>query len=106
MNATVQLVVAVLAAVVTGGCGAYIGLHRRLAPGARAYRVVMLSQMWWSLGYVGELLAGDVYSKVFRDVRAATDWDQPLITMKVVLPWRLTSKSTRFFDLEYSSWKR
>ncbi len=67
VNATLQLVVPVLAAVVTGGCGAYIGLHKRLAPGARACCVMMLSQTWWSLGYVGELLAPDLRGKVFWD---------------------------------------
>ena len=44
-----------------------IGVQKHSAPGARAYVVVMLSQAFWALGYVGELLATDLRSKVFWD---------------------------------------
>lgn len=67
MNAAIELVVPVLAAVVTGGCAAVVGMQKQAAPGARAYVVVLLSQAFWALGYVGELLASDVRSKVFWD---------------------------------------
>ena len=67
MNGAIELVVPVVAAVVTGGCAAYVGLQKHLAPGARAYCVVMLSQAFWSLGYVGELLAPDLHGKIFWD---------------------------------------
>ena len=59
--------VPVLAAVVTAGCAAYVASQKHSAPGARSYTVVMLSQTAWSLGYVGELLANGVSSKVFWD---------------------------------------
>jgi two-component system cell cycle sensor histidine kinase/response regulator CckA len=67
VNAAIVLVVPALAAVVTGGCAAYVGLQKHAAPGARAYVVVMLAQAAWSLGYVAELLAPDVRGKVFWD---------------------------------------
>jgi PAS domain S-box-containing protein len=59
--------VPVLAAVVSGGCSAYVGVQKNAVPGARAYALVMFSQCWWSLGYVEELLAPTVASKVFWD---------------------------------------
>ena len=65
VNAAIQLVVPVLAAVVSGGCAAYVGVQK--APGARAYSLVMLSQCWWSLGYAEELLAPDLRGKIFWD---------------------------------------
>ena len=67
MNATIQVVVPVLAAVVTGGCAAYVGLQKHSAPGARAYVAVLLSQAVWAIGYVAELLAPDLRGKVFWD---------------------------------------
>jgi PAS domain S-box-containing protein len=67
VNAAVQLVVPIVAAVVTGGCAAYVALQKQAAPGARAYAVVMLGQTVWSLGYVAELLAPDARSKLFWD---------------------------------------
>jgi len=67
LNAAIQLVVPVIAAVVTGGCAAYVALHKHSSPGARAYTVVLLSQTWWSLGYVAELLASGLREKVLWD---------------------------------------
>ena len=67
MSSAIQLVVPVLAAIVSGGCAAYVGVQKTAVPGARAYSLVMVSQCWWSLGYVEELLARDVASKVFWD---------------------------------------
>ncbi len=67
VNAAIQLVVPMLAALVTGGCAAYVGSQKHSAPGARAYALVMFSQACWALGYVAELLAPDVPHKVFWD---------------------------------------
>ena len=67
MSAAIELVVPVLAAIVSGGCAAYVGVQKHAVPGARAYSLVMISQCWWSLGYVEELLARDLPSKVFWD---------------------------------------
>jgi PAS domain S-box-containing protein len=67
VGATIQLVIPVLAAVISGGCAAYVGVQKHAAPGARAYSLVMFSQCWWSLGYVEELLAPDLASKIFWD---------------------------------------
>ncbi|HEX3773645.1 MAG TPA: histidine kinase N-terminal 7TM domain-containing protein [Polyangiaceae bacterium] len=67
MSAPVELVVPVLAAIVSGGCAAYVGVQKYAVPGARAYSLVMIAQCWWSLGYVEELLAHDLPSKVFWD---------------------------------------
>src|SRR4051794_964896 len=64
---SVQLVVPMVAAVVTGGCAAYVARQKHSAPGARAYAAVMLGQSVWSLGYVAELLAPSVRGKVFWD---------------------------------------
>ena len=67
MNAVIQLLVPVIAALITGGCATYVALQKQSAPGARTYALVLLSQSLWSLGYVAELLAKDVQSKVFWD---------------------------------------
>jgi len=67
LNAAIQLLVPVLAAVVTGGCAAYVALQQHSAPGARPYAVVLASQTVWSLGYVAELLSPDVRRKIFWD---------------------------------------
>jgi hypothetical protein len=67
VTAALELIVPVLAAVVSGGCAAYVAVQKNAVPGARAYSLVMLSQCWWSLGYVEELLAPDLSSKIFWD---------------------------------------
>jgi len=67
LNAAIQLLVPGLATIVTGGCAAYIVFQKHSAPGARPYTIVLLSQTLWSLGYLAELLAPDVRSKLFWD---------------------------------------
>jgi len=89
VNATVQLVVPMVAAVVTGGCAAYVAFQKYSAPGARAYAMVMASQSVWSLGYVAELLAPTVRSKVF--------WDDVQLP-----PPYVAALSMLLFALEYS----
>jgi two-component system cell cycle sensor histidine kinase/response regulator CckA len=94
VNAAIQLVVPVLAAVVCGGCAAYVGVQKHAVPGARAYSLVMLSECWWSLGYVEELLAPDVQSKVFWD-----DVQLPpsylVVFALIVFVYQYTGSSTR-----------
>ncbi|HKO48344.1 MAG TPA: histidine kinase N-terminal 7TM domain-containing protein [Polyangiaceae bacterium] len=89
MNAAIQLMVPVLAAVITGGCAAYVALQKHSAPGARAYTVVLLSQSVWSLGYVAELLATDVRGKLL--------WDD----LQLPPPYLMTF-GMLFFAFEYS----
>ncbi len=66
MGAVLQLGIPLLSAVLTGVCAGYVGLLYR-APGSRAFAVILFAQSWWSLGYVGELLAPDLEAKLMWD---------------------------------------
>jgi PAS domain S-box-containing protein len=66
VGAVVQLGIPLLSAVLTGVCAGYVGLLYR-APGSRAFAVILFAQSWWSLGYVGELLAPDLEAKLMWD---------------------------------------
>lgn len=44
---------------------AFAGWHRRRAPGATAFAVLMLAVSQWSLGYALELASADLQSKIF-----------------------------------------
>lgn len=67
VNGLIELLVPGVAAVITGGCAAYVGLQKQAAPGARACALMLLSQAFWSVGYVAELLAKSLEGKVFWD---------------------------------------
>jgi PAS domain S-box-containing protein len=66
VGAVLQLGIPLLSAVLTGVCAGYVGLIYR-APGSRAFAVILFAQSWWSLGYVGELLAPDLEAKLMWD---------------------------------------